>query len=202
MFQHMVGTARSSAAFREAAGAELLAALDAEREVVYAIDRALLLHFVNHAWEDFARANDGEACLQDYGIGTSVKRAIPAVLCDFYESAFARVFDGGAPLDYLYECPSNAQHRSFRMRADRLTDDGYVIVSNHLVREVDFVCDEPRVPAVYTDGNGLVVQCAHCRRVRRVGTELWDWVPSCVSAPTEIISHGPCTSCFAQHYSR
>ena len=194
---------RVSPEFRRAAGNELLTALDAEQEVVYAVDRAMTLHFVNRGWHDFAIANEGARCIDDYVVGDSIDRAIPAVLKPFYRGAFDAVFAGGPPLDHLYECPSTNQQRSFRMRAARLVGGDFLIVSNQLVRQLDAGGADASevVPEKYVGENGLVVQCAHCRRCRRVESEIWDWVPAYVAARSEGVSHGLCPSCFAHHYS-
>ena len=48
----------------------------------------------------------------------------------------------------------------------------------------------------YLDASGLVIQCAHCRKVRnqqRPGG--WDWVPVLVAQTYPMTSHGLCPAC-------
>ena len=206
---------RATPQFCAIAGLELLAALDGEEDVVYALDADLTLQFVNLAWARHARANGGERCLQDYGLGASVRAVVPAVLGRFYEDAFGSVLVGGPPVDHSYSCLTPTEHRLFRMRVVRLGATGlvepadgkaaFLVVSNQLVHA------EPVRPvagvstSVYIGPEGIVVMCAHCRRCRRPSSSasaatVWDWVPAYVATPPAAISHGLCPTCFAHHY--
>jgi hypothetical protein len=203
--------------FRDAAGLELLEALDDEPDVVYVLDAALTLQFYNLAWSRHARANGGERCLEHYGLGVSVRAVVPAVLRRFYDDAFGSVLVGGPPVDHSYSCPTPTEHRLYRMRVVRLGPTGlvdpeqgeaaFLVISNQLVHT------EPRhhglagASNVYVGPEGLVVMCAHCRRCRRPGSPgsvdtVWDWVPAYVAHPPAAVSHGLCPTCFAHHYPR
>jgi hypothetical protein len=194
--------ARSSLAFRSSVGGELLDALDDEPGTTYAVDRQITLQYVNRAWHEFALANNGRRCLDAYPIGCSLWEAIPPVLVGFYDIALASVFASGSPWEHVYECPSPVRMRSFRMRVARVHDGSHLIVSNELVREIGGSAGEAASPADYVDAYGLRVQCAHCRRCRRAGTETWDWVPAYLTEPDGEVSHGLCLTCLALHYPR
>jgi hypothetical protein len=191
---------RGSLAFRTAVGEELLAALDGEVGPAYAVDRDLTLQFVNLAWDDFALANHGEHCIASHWIGRSVREAIPGVLLSFYDEAFASVFALNSPWEHLYECSAPTKQRFYRMRTVPLHDGDYLVVSNELVQEVDALRGEVASGAAYIDGDGFLLQCANCRRCRRVGTTRWDWVPAYVADPLALVSHGLCPTCLAVHY--
>jgi len=193
---------RGSLAFRTIVGDELLAALDGEPGSAYAVDRSLALQFVNRAWCEFALANHGERCMARYTIGRSVREAIPDILRPFYDDAFARVFRLDSPWEHLYDCSAPTKKRTFRMRALRLPDRNHIIVSNELVYEADGVQGPVALAADYIDGDGFLLQCANCRRSRRVGTATWDWVPAYVADPVALVSHGLCPTCLALHYPR
>lgn len=213
--------ARATTAFRAAAGEELLAALDAERDVVYALDADLTLQFFNVAWWNHARANGGERCIAAYGLGASVRPVIPEVLRRFYEVSFASVLAFGAPLDHEYRCATPTEQRLFRMRVARLGADGdvdaagespaFLVVSNQLVHNEAHPQDDAarrRDLRDYVGSDGILVQCSHCRRCRRLagpggppqGSWEWDWVPAYVATPPAAVSHGLCMTCFAHHY--
>jgi hypothetical protein len=191
---------RGSLKFRTVVGNELLAALDGEAGSTYAVDRNLTLQFVNRAWDDFALANHGESCLASYRIGRSVREAIPGVLLPFYDEAFARVFNFNTPWEHLYECSAPTKQRYYRMRALRVHDGSHLIVSSELVHEADGLRGEVALAADYVDSHGFLLQCANCRRCRRVGTARWDWVPAYVAEPVARVSHGLCPTCLALHY--
>jgi hypothetical protein len=191
---------RSSSTFRAVVGDELVSVLDGEAGTTYAVDRSMTLQFVNRGWYEFALANDGGACIASYGIGRSVREAIPSVLLTFYDEAFARVFTSGSPWEHVYQCPTPTSQRSYRMRVVRLPDRNHLVASNELLHEADDPGGGVARTAKYVDSRGFVLQCANCRRSRRVGTPSWDWVPAYVGEPVAQVSHGLCLTCVALHY--
>jgi hypothetical protein len=201
--------------FRDAAGLELLDALDREEDVVYVLDAELTLHFFNLAWWRNALANGGERCLEDYGLGASARGVVSGVLRRFYDEAFGSVLVGGPPVDHSYSCPTASEHVLYRMRVVRLGPTGrvdpaagqtaFLVVSNQLVHAKPAHDDTGTGANVYVGREGLVVMCAHCRRCRRPASPgsadtVWDWVPAYVASPPGAVSHGLCPTCFAHHY--
>ena len=56
---------------------------------------------------------------------------------------------------------------------------------------------------LYRSAEGVLVQCCHCRRVRRIEEPMvWDWVPAWLTAGPEGTSHGLCEPCVGFHYSK
>ena len=188
--------------FRASAGDDVVRAFDDDMSVVFAIDPELTLHFFNRAWEDFALANDGQHCLEVYRVGASTRAAIPQVLARFYAQAFAETVANGGAREHVYECSSPTQVRSFRMRVVALRGRSHLVVANDLIH----VTDAPPAAATehapdYVTEAGILVQCAHCRRCRRVATGTWDWVPAFVAKPYAEVSHGLCDACLQYHYA-
>ena len=197
----MQDTERCSPGFRAAAGDELVAALDAETGVVFAIDRDFVLQFVNPAWSRFALANGGEECMTTYRIGSPIRRAVPEVLWPFYEAPLTAVLDSGRPWEHDFDCSSPTEARWFRMRVQPLGGDrNHLIVSSDLVRALPSRASATSPLSDYIDANDLVVLCSHCRRCLRVGTMTWDWVPALLDRISRRTSHGLCEPCFAYHY--
>ena len=56
-------------------------------------------------------------------------------------------------------------------------------------------------PELYTDANGLIHQCAHCRRVRTVTRQVrWDWVPAWVAQRPADVGYTLCPACAKDVY--
>jgi hypothetical protein len=47
----------------------------------------------------------------------------------------------------------------------------------------------------YRDKDGLVSMCANCRRTRRPGQTVWDWIPAHVASIPIKTTHGLCGPC-------
>lgn len=177
--------------------------LDARADTVYALSGDRRLVYVNPAWRTFALANGARWAAGEWGLGASYDAALPEVLRRFYADLFARARREGAPVDHDYECSSARRHRRMRMRVYPLAPEGWLVV-NAIVAESDHPgpASPPSIPG-YVDAHGLVVMCAHCRRVRRVDRadgERWDWVPEWVARMPERTSHSLCGPCLAHHY--
>jgi hypothetical protein len=83
---------------------------------------------------------------------------------------------------------------------------GVLVITHSLVREIPHIegAHEP-LEALYRDADGMIVQCANCRRARRFAATTdrpatWDWVPEWVAHVPRATSHGLCLSCFQFHY--
>jgi hypothetical protein len=91
------------------------------------------------------------------------------------------------------------------MEVYSLPEHAGLIVTNSLVVERAHDPDnrEPHLGLVstYVQGNGLIIQCAHCRRIQRPGApDSWDWVPVWVESCPRNLGHGLCRPCFEYHY--
>lgn len=176
--------------------------LDAEAATVYAVDQALRICFTNRAWTTFARENGADWAEDSSAVlGTHVMTPIPAILQPFYSGIFEAVLRRGEVVEHDYECSSPAKLRQFRMRILPRAVGGAVVVHSRLIE-----VDHGRIPtsptdSLFRDANGMIVQCSHCRRVRRVDDPaVWDWVPAYVQSPPEALSHGLCRVCAKYYY--
>lgn len=167
---------------------------------VYAVTADLRIAYVNPGWHDFARANEAKWQEGEWGVGSCVMDAVPAILRPFYEQLFAEAFASGEIVEHDYECPSPKMVRNYRMRILPSQSPGLVIVHNVPlgVREHVLPCIAP--DSLYLRSDGLILQCSHCRQVRRARSGAWDWVPEFVKRPRPNISHGLCPSCTDYHY--
>lgn len=179
-----------------------LAALGRDPTTHVAIDPGGVILWHNQAWSDFALANGGADLPARFGPGASYVGAIPDVLRPFFEDAFAEALSTGTPFEHDYECSSAEVLRRFRLRA--LPVQGHGLLLEHALR-VEHPHDGPGEapdPARYVTPKGFVMQCAHCRRVKRSGEASWDWVPAWVQAPPVRTSHGICQGCLGHYWRR
>ncbi len=182
-----------------------LADLEAHPGTVYGVFADGRLGYLNPAWYRFARENDADPDTWVWQLGAPLATAIPEVLVPFYDDAFRAVRAGGEPWSQVYECSSATRLRRLRMQVLPLADGALLVVHSPLV-------DEPHAPGLEGVGphdprfrdphTGIVVQCAHCRCVRRVDLpeHPWVFVPAYVADPPEQVSHGLCPACLAYHY--
>ena len=189
-----------SPAFAAAAPAELIRALEQDSGTVYAIDEGNRIVFVNPAWYTFAAANGGERLIRSPILGLSLRSVVPDILQRFYDAGFAHAWASGQVWEHEYECSSDTVFRRFRMRALPLPPGRFAVISNDLIREERRALPGSSIDSTYRSETGLVLQCAHCRRVRLAVTDTWHWVPKLVSDPPAHVSHGLCSSCLEYHY--
>lgn len=168
------------------------------------------LGYVNPAWFEFSRTNQGEPRLSaEWTLGRSVFDAIPQVLHDFYRTLFVEAManpkPGPRPPAHCYECSSPTLFRRFALTTYRLGNGEGLLVVNSLLVE------QPHDPAVrqpaiadrptYLHADGFVRQCSHCRRVEH-GSEpnRWDWIPAWVDRSPPETSHTLCSFCLDHYY--
>jgi len=182
-----------------------LEALERESGSAYVISPTLRVTYVNSAWSRFATSN-GAPFLASVPAGSlDVMLATSGPLKPYYQAAFARLLGRDEVWTHVYDCSSAERFRVFSMRVYPLPDHAGLMVTNSLVVESahDPANREPErgVASTYVQHNGLIVQCAHCRRIRRAGgPECWDWVPVWVESCPRNVSHGLCHPCFQYHY--
>lgn len=175
------------AVFREIAGTD---------NVSYLLTDELRILRTNGAWDRFARDNNGEAMLARWGRGACVLDAIASPLQPFYANGFRRTRETGVVWEHDYECSTATRHRTYRMYAYPF--NGALLVT-HALRDARPHPQATAAPSPAHVNDGLVLMCAHCRRVKRWSTPpAWDWVPSFVAEPRSNISHGLCQAC--QHH--
>lgn len=166
----------------------------------------LRLAYFNPGWVRFGAENGAPpALISPDCLGTSVLDVtappLKAYYGDLYRTGLAMTRDILRPLQHSYECSSAGVFRRFSMTLYPLGEAHGLLVVNALTVE------EPHDPALrpphepdlsaYADRDGLVRQCAHCRRIRWPGSgeDRWDWVPAWVERPPQGTSHTLCTFC-------
>ncbi len=176
---------------------------------VYGLWPDLTLAYLSPSWFAFSQQNDGHpAIADDWGVGRSVLDAIPQVLSEFYAKLYADALTHNPalrPATHTYECSSARQFRRFAMHLYPLRDAAGLLIVNSLLVEApcDIAARPPHGPSLeaYQDHTGTIRQCAHCRRIQRVGeARRWDWVPEWVDTPPAAASHALCGICLDYYY--
>ena len=177
--------------------------IDNSDDIVFALNSDLEITYVNQGWVRFAERNGGDTVAERWSVGRRFMDAIPLILQPFYREHFAKVFAENRPWEHQYECSSPALYRRFHMLSYPLGDAERILVVNSLVQEMPHtgpLC-EP-IEQVYRNQDGLIIQCCHCRRVRRNGlNQQWDMVPSWVEVIPPNTSHGLCYPCISYYYA-
>jgi hypothetical protein len=167
------------------------------------------LAYFNSAWTTFAAANGGQPAIgQSWGLGARYLDAIAEPLRPFYRGLLAGAPEPESsrhPVAHQYECSSATRFRMFNMQVYALPERAGFIVVNSLVVEVPHDPDvrppQAAEPQRYLDAQGTIVQCCHCRRVRRGDDPAqWDWVPAWVERSPTGTSHGICAICLGYYY--
>jgi hypothetical protein len=183
----------------------ILEALELETGSAYVLSSALRVAYANSAWSQYAISN-GASFLASAAAGSlDVMLATSPPLRPYYRAAFARLLAGNEVWTHVYDCSNAERFRVFAMHVYPLSHQAGLIVTNSLVieRAHDPESREPQLDLArtYVQESGLIIQCAHCRRIRRTsGREGWDWVPVWVESCPRNVSHGLCHPCFQYHY--
>jgi hypothetical protein len=179
--------------------------LDQGDDVIYGVWPDLTLAYSNARWAEFALENDGADVLTRWTLGTSVRSAFGPDLDPFYARAFGEVLATGAVWQHTYTCPSPRQMRWFNMRALPLGREG-LLVCHSLVSAAEIAAPRGRRPsaAPYRNRNGMVTQCAHCRRVQVVAAQPaqpdWHHVSAFIEEAPPRTTHSLCPICFVYHF--
>jgi hypothetical protein len=181
-----------------------LDALDRDASVIYGLFPDFRLGYFNAAYERFAADNGGERILTDWGLGAAVLTAVDGKIRDFYADAFRGVLAQGQPWEQTYHCHSPDRYRTYRMRVLPLQGGKGLLVVHSNVADLPYpekASDAPVDDARYQDEDGLVKQCSHCRRVRRVAPPAgWEWVASFVERPPSNVAPTLCDLCADYYY--
>jgi hypothetical protein len=197
---------RSTVRFQELLGERRVRQLARRRDSACGLWADFSIAYVNPAWYRFARENGGDPEVSKrWCEGAALLEAIDRPLRAFYEEHLRRVLDEGEAWEHDYECSSPQLHRRFRLSAEHLeAGEGLLLVHSCLAaRPHDEATHRVLAPhgALYTDENGLMTQCIHCRRMKRCDfEEHWDWVPAWVAHVPEDASGGLCPACVQRWY--
>lgn len=178
-----------------------LKSISESRDVIYIVDDKLVLRAFNDAWVDFAGNNGGESVLTNYPLGAAITQAFPAELKHFFITAYKKVLKGGQPFHHECECSSAHTFRRLHQSVYSLLDARGLVISNHFVVECDHTEKPREFSGRFADENGLVTQCANCRKLRDPrNPNVWVWVPSAVEKIPDRTSHGICPRCFDYYF--
>jgi hypothetical protein len=188
-----------------------VAAMDRHTGSVYGLWPDLSLAYLNPAWFRFSAENHGEPAIScRWSLGAPLMAAIPDPLQTFYTDLFTTALaqipiPTARPLQHEYECSSASLYRRFLMTLYPLKSGAGLLIVNTLVTERNHDADsrppQPANEALYVDQDGIMRQCAHCRRIQVTGNaDLWHWVPAWVEHCPPSTSHTLCTFCLDYYY--
>lgn len=185
--------------------------LDAHSGNIVAVDPQLRIRFVNSAWRRFAAENGGEPQMsRRWGVGASLMDAIPEALHEYYRRLFRRVLRLHGqrdlrPPSHEYECSTPDTFRRYAMTIYPLPRQAGLLLVHTLRTQVPIEgtpgFQEAAAGDAYVAHDGLVRQCACCRRVRSVQDQVqWHWIRDWVRLCADRISHTLCPLCSVQYY--
>jgi len=190
----------------ELLGLDELAELEEAREAIYALWPDLTLAYANPAWRSFVDTHEGAlAIARRWELGESVLEAVDGDLRLFYERILRACLTSGRPWHHDFECSGRDKACRYRIDVRPLSGRRGLVVAHASIVECPhaFVpcCTDAAQARSYEDEHGLVVQCIHCRRVRRVSDPTrWDLVPAWVERTPDHASGGLCETCARLHF--
>ncbi|HEX6853439.1 MAG TPA: hypothetical protein VF139_18735 [Candidatus Polarisedimenticolaceae bacterium] len=195
----------ADAAFAVRLTGRRLDAIARERATVCGLWPDLTIALVNHAWWRFAEENGAPPDFAGrFGLGCAMGDGISGPQRPYYEIALRRVLETGRPWRHIYRCPSVTLDRTYHLEVIPVGDRRGLLLTHApqgIVPHADRGDDVQADPASYLDARGLLRQCGHCRRVRRVDDpSRWDWVAAWIAAVPRRVSHELCRLCLELHY--
>lgn len=173
--------------------------VDKSGNTCFAIDVDNRIFFYNDAYVKFARENQGDKIVKEWGLGRNILEAIQGPQREFFKVYFAQCISEGCVNTFAYECSSPEVFRLLKMYIYPLKNknglflDHCFLVTKTIDREV--ACCSRRS---YMDEHGLVRQCGHCRRTLNIENNSWDWCPNFLGYRK--ISHSLCRNCLDHYY--
>lgn len=179
--------------------------LESAGGTVYGLWPDLRLAYMNAAWSRFAAENGGEpAIAQHWGLGRCILEAISEPLRPFFMQNYSRCLEEGRPWEHIYQCSSAEYYREYHMTVFPLGGrEGLLVVNSLRVETPHPSVALPALVERYRTADGIVCQCSHCRRTRRIDNpSVWDWVAQWVKQSPPETSHGICPECLGFHYAK
>lgn len=168
--------------------------------LVYRIDAANRLTWVNPAWVDFARANDGEQVVPEKVLGQDLLAALTdPTIRSLYQTMIQRA-RAGAVVRFEYRCDAPDRRRTFVMEI-QLRPGDEVEFRSTLVHEVLRPAVELLQVGQPRDREHFVRVCSWCQRIA-LPDRRWIEVEQAVAALALFksdrlprLTHGICESC-------
>jgi len=180
--------------------------LPASAETVVGLWPDMTIAYLNATWFRFARDNGASADFAEkWLLGSNLLDALPPVLKSHYRVSYEQCLEAREPLHVDYECSTPDRFRVFRSVAYPIGESAGLLVV-HTPR-VERTHDRPAAEPVldrFVDANGLLTQCAYCRRYAEPGgVRRWLWVPDWVAEPPDVsVTHGICEPCVGFYFAR
>ena len=177
-------------------------ALEANRDVIYVLDRHERIIYCNAAWDAFASQNKARHLERDNLVGRDSLNGVPSFLRQFYLSVYNLVFCTQRPWQHDCQCSSPEKYRAFHMRVLPLSRSYLLIENSLLVERSHRRKYHTRRDAQYINRYGWIIMCSHCRRsehFNRDGKREWHWIPSYLGATPAPVSHGICPACVSYY---
>lgn len=125
---------------------------------------------------------------------------------DFFQSCLLEDSkDQSSPNQLVYECSSPEIYRKYLMTLYPVGKKEGLLIVNSLVqerpREHSGLKQHEINLSGYIDENGIIHQCAHCRKVKNLKEKVrWDWVSEWVKSIPTNIHHDLCPFCLDYFY--
>jgi hypothetical protein len=178
--------------------------LQSDAGTIYGLWPDLTLAYTNPAWSRFASDNGSEGTISGrWSMGCNVIDAIAQPLRAFYIKNYDRCLSEGRPWEHSYACTAANQDRMFHTIVFPLgAGEGLLVVNSLQVDLGHGRISRPPMEAQYRNRSGIINQCCHCRRIRRVGEgPIWDWIPAWARRNPVRTSHGLCAACSGFYYA-
>ena len=175
--------------------------LGASRDTIYLLDAALRIRGFNAEYVRYARRNGGRGLLQRYGLGAAVLEGFTAFYAAHYRDVFRACLDERRPCSNFCFVSSVRAFGRFRQTIEPLKNGNGLLVSHRLVESTVRSEAKGFDPLVHLSGDGLVLRCCHCDRIRNHQMKgRWDWLPDEAGDPRYETSHGICPQCRDTYY--
>jgi hypothetical protein len=191
-----------SANFREA--------LDREPGIVAVLEADGTIGYLNWAWDETARRDHlPAACLSDAVLGQRYLDFVVGELKPHVARAFEQAAHHEAKNRSVFmhgECNTPTYYRKLTTRISALWTRGLAsgyLVQNDVLNAGQLSAQYPLVEhplEAWRDADGIIVQCACCRRVRSQKTALWEMSVALLVHSAERTSHGLCELCLESYY--
>lgn len=168
-------------------------ALAGTANATYLLASDLRILRTNPAWDQFTSEAASAAWVARWRRGGSVLDVFTPGRRTFYQDGFARAQATGERWDH--ECECDAQGSPCRLRMFAYPFAGGLVVTHAVL-----VAPPADAAAIDYVGHGVVTMCAHCRRVRHLSRDRWDWIPAYLADPPARVSHGLCAGCLEYYY--
>lgn len=181
-----------------------LSALNSSVNVVYGIANDFIIRYVNQAWFDFAKSNNGLAILSgQWGIGSLILEAMPDQIKPYYKSHYLNSLETNTVWQSEYECSSDQVYRLMHQTVYPLQGQGLLIENSIRIEKPCSLLknqNQSFEQSHYRDEFQTIAQCCHCRKFKNRNTGAWDWISPWLNSSPSHVSHVLCNNCLEFYY--